>query len=407
MTRLDSMSGKQRRRELWQIHDSEWRNPFEVISQWQNVKPADPNLLHFEATDDWWRILDETESTLLVTREYEHLIIAMTVVDDRPLISYLQLPHPSGIAVNAEKKVVYVASTRNPNLIFDFGPVAGNLYRRDVMMEAKEAESYIGMLLPQRIRFYPGCFYMHDLSIIKGRLYANSVGQNTIVRLDNDGGFKRVWWPRCIEKLGKPIFDRNYIQLNSIAAGSSISQSYFSASADKISVRRPGHRNFPVNRRGVIFSGQTREPIVSGLTRPHSARLYKGKIFVDDSGYGELVTVDDSKVLTVTRLPGWTRGLAFHKNIAFVGSSRVLPRFEQYAPGLDSNRTRCGLHAVDLKSGQIQASLYWSYGNQIFAIELIPRNLTIGFPIKIGNKPSSTRGKNIFYSFHFQRLKHG
>ena len=35
--------------------------------------------------------------------------------------------------------------------------------------------------------------------------------------------------------------------------------SYFSASTDTVSARRPGHRNFAVNRRGVIFSGATRE----------------------------------------------------------------------------------------------------------------------------------------------------
>ncbi len=389
--------------ELWQGHASEWRNPVEIASQWQNIKPLDVNLLEYKTTGPWWDILDETQSTLLVTREYEHLVMAITVRNEKPLISYLQLPHPSGMAVNVKKRTIHIASTRNPNLLFDFAPVSGFISRRDISLKAGEMETYVTTLLPKRIRFYPGCFYMHDLALINGKLYANSVGQNAVVNLSDDGGSERVWWPQCIEKKGVPIFERNHIQLNSIAAGSSIEKSYFSASSEKISTRRPGHKNFPVDRRGVIFSGETREPIAYGLTRPHSARLYNGRIYVDDSGYGELVIVDGAKTSTVARLPGWTRGLAFHKDIAFVGSSRIIPRFRQYAPGLDVNKSKCGLHAVDLKSGKILASLYWLYGNQIFAMELVPRNITSGFPTRLGSKNISRQEKNMFYSFQLER----
>jgi hypothetical protein len=121
--------------------------------------------------------------------------------------------------------------------------------------------------------------------------------------------------------------------------------------------RRPGHLNFPVDRRGVIFSGATREPIVEGLTRPHSARLRDGVIWIDNSGYGELGRVVDGTFEPVVRLPGWTRGLSFAGDIAFVGTSRVIPRFRRYAPGLDEARSECGIHAIDVHSGKIQGSL--------------------------------------------------
>ena len=97
----------------------------------------------------------------------------------------------------------------------------------------------------------------------------------------------------------------------------------------------PGQRNYPVDRRGVIFSGATREPVVRGLTRPHSARIWRRKLWVNNSGYGEFGTAGDGAFVTVARLPGWTRGLAFAGGYAFVGVSRVIPRFSAYAPGLD------------------------------------------------------------------------
>jgi uncharacterized protein (TIGR03032 family) len=166
-----------------------------------------------------------------------------------------------------------------------------------------------------------------------------------------------------------------------------------------LSARRPGHRNFPVDRRGVIFSGATREPIATGLTRPHSARLARGKLWVDNSGYGELAIVRDGGIAPLARLPGWTRGLAFHGKIAFVGTSRVLPRFRQYAPGLDVDHSVCGVHAVDIDSGRVLGSLTWPFGNQIFAVDWIPASLAAGFPFRAGARRATRRETRLFSAF--------
>jgi uncharacterized protein (TIGR03032 family) len=159
-----------------------------------------------------------------------------------------------------------------------------------------------------------------------------------------------------------------------------VESSFFSASADRMSRRRPGHRNFPVDRRGVIFSGRTREPVVTGLTRPHSARLHEGELWVESSGYGEVGVAMDGRFEAVARLPGWTRGLAFNGHVALVGTSRVIPRFRMYAPGLDLDHSVCGIHALDTRSGELLGSLIWPEGNQVFAVEAVPARLTSGFP---------------------------
>ena len=108
---------------------------------------------------------------------------------------------------------------------------------------------------------------MHDLAWIGDALHANAVGQNAVIRF-TETGYERVWWPRCIESPAGPVFSRNHIQLNSIAAGLDLAGSFFSASSDSISTRRPGHLNYPVDGRGVVFTGDTREVIARGLTRP-------------------------------------------------------------------------------------------------------------------------------------------
>jgi len=74
----------------------------------------------------------------------------------------------------------------------------------------------------------------------------------------------------------------------------------------------------------------------------------------------------------VASLPGWTRGACLVDRYAVVGTSRVIPRFRRYAPGLDLERSRCGVHVVDRTSGDVTASLTWSDGNQIFAVDWLP-----------------------------------
>jgi uncharacterized protein (TIGR03032 family) len=207
-----------------------------------------------------------------------------------------------------------------------------------------------------------------------------------------------VWWPRCIEVNRKRLFAQNHIQLNSIASGPSIDESFFSASSAEIGRLRPGHRNFRVDGRGVIFSGRTREPICGGLTRPHSARLSGGRLWVANSGYGQLGYVIDGRFEVFATLPGWTRGLCIKGDIAFAATSRVIPEYARYAPGLDVRASRCAVHAVSLKSGRVLGAMECPDGNQVFAIDWIAGGQTRGFPFT----PGARRRKQelaLFYSY--------
>lgn len=379
-------------------HAAGWRDPAQVASQWQSAGDTDPSLLRSAVRGRWWETLAELKITLIVTRETEHLIIALRCDEDGPDVSFVRIPHPSGLAVDRVRQVIFVASTRNPNQVFDFEPACGQQDQADRGGPSAEGAS----LLPVRSRLFPGSLYMHDLSLISGELHAAAVGQNAIVRLGADAGYERVWWPRAIETTEGPVFHRNHLQLNSIAAGDVVDDSYFSASAERMSSRRPGHLNFPVDRRGVIFSGRTREPVVRGLTRPHSARLRDGRLWVDDSGYGTFGPCEDGLLTVATRLPGWTRGLCFVGTIAFVGTSHVIPRYRRYAPGLEPASSECGVHAVNVRTGRVLGSIVWPGGNQIFGIDWIDSRTAVGLPFRTG-RGTRKHERELFYSFATQR----
>ncbi len=369
-------------------HQDRLRDPTQIVGLWEPAGAADPRLLEFRADDGWWATLVELDLTLLVTREYEHLVCALRAGRRGPEVSHLCLPHPSGLAVDRRRCAVHVACTRNPNLLMELRPTTGHEARADVRAFGLQRDR----LVPVRARFLPGSLYLHDLAMIGSSLYGNAVGQNAVVRLDYERAPQRVWWPRCVEGMR---LDRNVLQLNSIAAGRSVRDSFYTASCDRAGRISPGNPRFPVDRRGVLLSGRTREPVARGLTRPHSARLHRGQVWLDNSGYGEVGFVRDGRFEPVARPGGWTRGLCIRRGIAFVGTSRVLPRFRSYAPGLVPARCRAGVHAVDLATGRIRGSLVWPRGDQIFAIDWIPRRVSRGFPF-----PSDAdRIRRTFYLF--------
>lgn len=380
----------------WERHADEWRDPAQIASQWSEAAETDPELLRSRVRGPFFELLEQAGITLLVTREYEHLVMALSAAP-RPDISFMRMPHPSGIAVDRDRSTVHLGSTRNPNQIYELRPVDHALGRADVKPLVTERRP----LVPVSSRFYPGALYLHDLALIDGVLHGNAVGENAIGRFDADG-YERVWWPRSIERDGTPDFTRNYLQLNSIAAGPTLESSVFTASAERIGRRRPGHRDFPVDGRGVVFDAATREPVAGGLTRPHSARFDGDRLWVDNSGYGELGIVRDGGFEAVARLPGWTRGLCFVGDMAFVGVSRVIRRFASYAPGLDLERSVCGVFAVDTGSGEIIASISWPAGNQVFAVDWLPRSASHGFPFharRARSQRADESAKRLFYAF--------
>lgn len=380
---------------LWAHHHEQFRDPRQIVAQWADASRIQPHLLRFQIRGAFWDALAAARATLLVTREYEHLVMALSVQNGKPVVSYMRIPHPSGLAVDRRRAVVHLASTRNPNQVHELLPATGVLARTDVRTPPPEGHP----LIPVRSCTLPGSFYIHDLALVGGQLHAAAVGHNAVVRLTPDGRARRVWWPRCIEREQGPEFSRNRLQLNSIGAGATIRSSFFSASSDRPTSRSPGDPLYPVKRRGVIFSGATRAPVVRGLTRPHSVRLHRGRTWVDNSGYGELGFADGATFRPVVRLPGWTRGLCFCRSVAFVGTSRVIPRFRSYAPGLDVRASECAVHAVDLRSGRTIGSLAWPAGNQIFAIEWIPARITAGFPFVHGKRQDDARVRSLFYRF--------
>lgn len=132
---------------------------------------------------------------------------------------------------------------------------------------------------------------------------------------------------------------------------------------------------------GVVLDVATGEAVATGLSMPHSPRLYDGRLWVLNSGRGELCTIDPATgtVTPVAFCPGYARGLAFIGRYAVIGLSR--PRRNQTFEGLELSERleakdtapRCGLLIVDIDTGTTVEWLRFEHTiDELYDVAVLP-----------------------------------
>ncbi len=142
---------------------------------------------------------------------------------------------------------------------------------------------------------------------------------------------------------------------------------------------------------GCVIDVNSNEVILTGLSMPHSPRWYRDKLWLLNSGTGEFGYADLARGVfePVAFCPGYLRGLAFQGDFAIVGLSK--PRENKTFSGLPFNETlqakdvkpRCGLLAIDLRTGDIVHSLrIEGVVEELYDVAVLPgvrRPMAIGF----------------------------
>ncbi|MFM7131148.1 MAG: TIGR03032 family protein, partial [bacterium] len=130
---------------------------------------------------------------------------------------------------------------------------------------------------------------------------------------------------------------------------------------------------------GILIDIETNEVISRGLSMPHSPRWYNDRLWVLNSGFGSFGVIEpvSGKYVEVARLPGFTRGLDFYGNLAFIGLSQV--RESATFSGIEIasrpvEERSCGIWVVDINTGGIIGMVKFGDALQeIFAVQVIPR----------------------------------
>jgi uncharacterized protein (TIGR03032 family) len=333
--------------------------------------------LEFEVSGDFWGVLARCGAVLAVSREYENFVVLLGGAAGEPWQAQLPIPHPSGMFWNSASQELIVASTRQLNQIFYFRLLNSADQEREILpddMRLPPGDFFI----PRTSVILPGSLYIHDIAMIGDELYATMTGHNFLGRIQRQGGWERVWWPSLLDTNARG-FSQNHFQLNSVARAESVAGCFFTAFSDSTSGAKPWKSGFGPREKGVVFSGATRDVCLRGLTCPHSARLIDGRLWLCNSGFGETGFVEQEGTTgafvfrSINAVSGFTRGLAsLGDRYVAVGLSKVIPKYEPYAPGLVPEKTRCGVLILDRHTGVEVASLEWKSGYQIYDVQVLP-----------------------------------
>lgn len=229
---------------------------------------------------------------------------------------------------------------------------------RDVLAPNEKINQTFDACFVPRVTHSTGRLDAHDVAFNgKGSPIFVNTRFNCISAVDDRHSFKPIWRPSFISE----IVDQDRCHLNGMAIDERGKPRYATAVSRSNTI--DGWRDRRADG-GVVIDIQSNKVVLEGLSMPHSPRLYRGELWVLNSGTGELGVVKSlgkgaKKAAIFEPLafcPGFVRGLSFHGNYAFVGLSK--PRYKRFEGlALDAKLREadsepwCGIQVIDITTG--------------------------------------------------------
>ncbi|MEL7077943.1 MAG: TIGR03032 family protein [Cyanobacteria bacterium J06643_13] len=213
---------------------------------------------------------------------------------------------------------------------------------------------------------YTGDISIHDLAWGGKELWIVNTRFSCLCTLSNNYNFLPQWRPNFVSA----IAPEDRCHLNGMAMVNNMPK-YVTVLGQ---TDTPGGWRANKASGGCILEVPSSKVITSGLSMPHSPRIYQNTLWVLNSGKGELITVDlnSGKQELVVALPGYTRGMAFVGNFAFIGLSKIretaifgnLPISDRF------HDLKCGIAIVDLQAKKMIGCLEFKAGvDEIFDVQ--------------------------------------
>ena len=226
-----------------------------------------------------------------------------------------------------------------------------------------------------------GNLNVHDVVLDDtGKLLFVNTDFSCLGTLEPPYHFAPLWQPPFIDKLAAE--DRCHLNGLAMMAGKPTYMTACSATNNPAGWRE--HRQ----QGGVVLHLPSDNIIATGLSMPHSPRWYQGKLWLLNSGTGELGYLEHNQFTPLTFCPGFVRGLAFWKDYAFVGLSKL--RSSTFTGLALENRlaqegtvAQCGVMVIDLRTSEISHYLMLDgVVEELFDVVVLPgvlRPRALGF----------------------------
>ena len=257
------------------------------------------------------------------------------------------------------------------------------LWRFNNMLDAGgDYQGYDRLFVPQ-VGWTTGDVDVHDIGIDgNGQpVFVNTLF-SCLARPCETASFEVVWQPPFIGRLAPE--DRCHLNGLAMVEGEPAWVTLISRS-DVAEGWRDHRRDG-----GLVMDVRDNEVVCSGLSMPHSPRWWKGRLWLLNSGTGELghVDLDSGRFVPACFLPGYARGLAFTGDYALVGLSKAR---NQSFSGLRLDETlaektaeaRCGIAVVHLPTGDVRHHIrFTGVVEELYDVAVIPgavRPMVLGF----------------------------
>lgn len=303
-------------------------------------------------------ILDQLNISLVVTTYQAGKVILVRNDNGNLNTHFRTFQKPMGLALNGPRLTI--------------GGTKSVWYMRNMPALAPKLEpkgKYDACYLPRRIHI-TGNIDIHEMAWSHdNELWLVNTRFCCLCTLDHDHSFYPRWRPHFVSALAPE--DRCHLNGLGMVNGQ---PRYVTALGETDTAG--GWRANKANG-GILMDVPNNEVLVRGLSMPHSPRWYQDRLWVLESGEGSLALIDveQGQVQTVTKLPGFTRGIDFIGPLAFIGLSQVresavfsgIPLVERL-----QERT-CGVWVVNIQTGETVAFLRFEAGVQeIFAVQILP-----------------------------------
>lgn len=235
-----------------------------------------------------------------------------------------------------------------------------------------------------RVGYTTGDLDVHDIAVeTSGRLVFVNTHFNCLATLAQRDSFAPLWRPPFVSRLA----GEDRCHLNGMAMEDGRVRYVTAVSTSDVI---DGWRDRRLDG-GVIIDIASDQIVASGLSMPHSPRVYRGKLWVLNSGAGYFGSIDMARGTfePLAFCPGYLRGLAFVGDYAVVGLSR--PRHDKTFGGLPLSDTlaakgaepRCGLQVIDLRSGDcVEWMRFDGQVEELYDVAVLPgarKPMAIGF----------------------------
>ena len=322
---------------------------------------TDNYLLRSIHTNNFPKILEQLGISLVVSTYQAGKLIVLRPDNGVINTHFRTFNKPMGLAATNEKIALGTAYQ-----IWDFRNVPA------VAEKIEPSGKHDACYLPRNIHI-TGDIDIHEMAWAKDELWFINTRFSCLCTLGYPNSFVPRWRPPFIT--GYDLTDRCH--LNGFCLKND-QPKYATALGETDTAA--GWRKNKANG-GILIDIETNEILMQGLSMPHSPRWYQEQLWLLESGNGSLAKFDLSqrKLETIAKLPGFTRGIDFWGNLAFIGLSQV--RETAVFTGMPITQLQeriCGVWVVNILTGETIAFLRFEAGVQeIFSVAVLPN---IRFP---------------------------